>query len=135
MICLNCRRELPDGARSCQFCEAHVASMPEVDVAALKAVADQLPPDVVFALTEAALSCETVAEFTAMIMVGECPVCGSADVEDCEHTAGVEDCTVGRCYACGKFWCLECGAVFPEGQKICEHWGESNHEPNSAMIG
>ena len=120
MKCLNCRQELPDGAASCQFCEAKVVNKSEADIAAVKEAADQLPPEIASAFLEAALSCETAAEFVAMTMVGNCPSCGSDKVEDCEHTVGLEDITVGRCYSCGRFWCLECGAIFPEGQKYCD---------------
>lgn len=131
MLCANCNRELLVGAKSCQYCEAEVLKMPKADKDALQEILDQMPEDAMAVLHEAATSSETGSQFVAMLMVGKCPSCGSVDVEDCEHTTGVEDCTVGRCHSCGKFWCLECGEVFAPGQKVCRHWGKTDGDQAS----
>jgi len=59
--------------------------------------------------------------FISQIMVGPCPACGSENTVDCEGDPAIEDLTVGHCFECSVFWCIECGKVL-EGSFCCEHW-------------
>ena len=69
-----------------------------------------------------ALIAETPEAFTASRMVGACPRCRSTNVSDGEDVEGINDICVGVCRDCGQAWCLECGAIFPQGQVGCGHW-------------
>lgn len=75
---------------------------------------------------ENALSLE---EFTASVMVGNCPKCGGVKVSDCEEVKGIEDNTIGTCFNCGYLWCLECGRELKE-KILCEHWEICEQCPN-----
>lgn len=60
-------------------------------------------------------------EFQRLVMVGDCPFCGSSKTKDCDE-AKLGDITVGICLDCCRMWCLDCGYLFPNGQTICDHW-------------
>lgn len=77
--------------------------------------------DVVQSLFEEAQKYDDPISFRNALMVGPCPKCGSNATRDCEGTE-IDDICVGICLKCLILWCLECGAVFKEGQKVCEHW-------------
>jgi hypothetical protein len=59
-------------------------------------------------------------ELARMLMVDDCPRCGSKNTKDCDTIVDVEDNTIGICLDCGYIWCLECGYELKE--KICPHW-------------
>ena len=80
-----------------------------------------LPEDLQEALGELIERAENEEEFVRFSMVGNCPSCGSPNTRDTEGTP-LDDITVGICLDCYKLWCLECGAVFEEGQTSCKHW-------------
>ena len=64
-------------------------------------------------------------EFTRMVMVGSCPECGSKNTSDCDSPIElIRDPTIGYCFDCGKYWCLECGHVCEQIEKGMEwpHW-------------
>jgi hypothetical protein len=65
-------------------------------------------------------------EFVNSIMVGSCPKCGSERTIDCDNPLEpIQDPTVGYCFDCGAYWCLECGYVSEKlGKGVeCPHWG------------
>ncbi len=59
-------------------------------------------------------------EFIRMMLVGDCPNCGSENTMSCDELEGVEDPTLARCAQCGYTWCLECGSAVTG--ETCEHW-------------
>jgi len=67
----------------------------------------------------------TLNEFLRQVMVGACPKCGSENTDDCENDLVIDDITIGHCFDCGTYWCLECGYIFRPGEERqeCPHWG------------
>ena len=124
MICENCGKEIPDRAKSCQYCEATVDD--ELDMApgeimgALEAAG--LNEEMLGEMKELAKKAGTAEEFADMIFIGSCPKCGSDNVANCEETRGIEDETVARCFQCGLIWCAECGHELKAGEAECPHW-------------
>lgn len=59
-------------------------------------------------------------ELIRVVLVGNCPKCGSENTKDCETVVDLEDSTIGLCLDCGFSWCLECG--YEITGKICAHW-------------
>jgi hypothetical protein len=62
----------------------------------------------------------------ASIIVGICPKCGSEHTTDCDNPLEkFQDSTVGYCFDCGAYWCLECGYISEKLGKgmECPHWG------------
>ena len=57
-----------------------------------------------------------------MIMVGECPKCGSDQVGDCDADPEIDNILVGRCFECGQLWCVECGEPLKDGLVDCGHF-------------
>jgi|GEM_PF-1577117 len=84
-------------------------------------ILDSMPPEVLAEFRRLAENCENEEEFTKEIFVGDCPVCGSGNVHDCDDTP-FGDITVGQCTDCGKLWCIECDTIFAKGQTACAHW-------------
>lgn len=159
MQCWNCRREIAERAASCVFCEARQADHPLAEIAAIERQLEQpdlpaqervrlegelkqwrdslelalekMPPALHQELMDQARDSETAEEFLAGIFIGDCPTCGSAETQDCENVAGIEDVTVGRCKKCGAVFCPECGAVFANDKptpatKKCPHCGSTD---------
>ncbi len=83
---------------------------------------NMLPDDTRNHLVDLVQKIESSTELVRVVTVGNCPACNSNRTNDCETIPHVEDITVGICIDCLKFWCLECGALFKEGQTICDHW-------------
>lgn len=148
MKCWNCGRTVPDQARSCQFCENkldpedfvhQLVNLPEqlarkdlpdaertrllqlqreqeeLEGRLMDMLDDQAKAELFHAFGQA----QTAEEFTNMIFVGECPVCGSSKTECCEEVVGIESPVVGRCQKCAALFCTECGRVF-EKDKVIE---------------
>jgi len=74
---------------------------------------------------------KTAEDVVAAIFIGDCPSCGSAETQDCENVAGIEDPTVGRCRKCGVVFCSECGVVFVNDKPTaasqkCPHCGSTD---------
>jgi hypothetical protein len=140
MKCWNCFREIPDGAASCQFCEASQKDNPVAEIMAIeerlkrpdlpqaererltKELDDirdmvtgplkMMEPGILEQMRNLANECETADDFMAAIFIGDCPKCGSNKTQDCENVAGIESVTVGRCKSCGTLFCSDCGHVF-----------------------
>lgn len=120
MRCWNCRAEVPEGAKACPRCEAMRAD-PSSEAGADSALeaAQGLPPSVQEYLHDAYHRSGTAEEFVNMIMVGNCPKCGSAHTGDCEEDPELEDPLVARCYDCGHYWCTECGRELDSRRPYC----------------
>jgi uncharacterized protein YbbK (DUF523 family) len=142
MNCWNCAKEIPDGASSCQFCEASQKDNPLAEIAAIEqqlarpdlsdaerdrltkemqeiqdSVTDMLEmmnPDILEQMRHLAMKYDTADDFAAAIFIGDCPSCGSSETQDCETVAGIESCTVGRCKSCGVVFCSDCQHVFAD---------------------
>jgi hypothetical protein len=64
-------------------------------------------------------------EFIRANTVGFCPNCGSAHTSDCDSPLElIDDPTVGHCFDCGIYFCLECGYISNKlGKGLgCPHW-------------
>ncbi len=84
-------------------------------------IIDSMPPDVLAEFRKLAENCDTEEDLIKDIFVGDCPVCGSGNVHDCDETP-FGDITIGQCTDCGVLWCLECETIFAQGQTACDHW-------------
>ena len=123
MKCLNCYREIPETATACQHCEAPVVPPPtEEEMEAAKELLAGFSPEAMSELESVFLASENCDEFVNRIMVGPCPKCGSSETADCEHDPEIGELLLGRCYACGQFWCTECGNLMVGDQRSCECW-------------
>ncbi len=60
-------------------------------------------------------------EFFNMVMVGDCPSCGSSGTVQCDEVDEEGDPTIGLCKSCGYTWCLECGMAVA-ADETCGHW-------------
>ena len=124
MICWNCGKEVPKGAKSCKHCESKIEDLPDISPAELGPMlaAAGLTEDMLKEMRELAGEAKSADEFANMMFVGDCPKCGSKNVGNCEETRGIEDVTVGRCFDCGLMWCAECGYQLKKGETGCPHW-------------
>ena len=94
----------------------------EEEIEAVAEMVSSLDDETKEALQAAFEQSGTAEEFANLIMIGECPRCGSAEVGDCDNDPVIDDICVGRCYQCGLLWCTECEEVLTEGQTSCGHW-------------
>lgn len=124
MLCWNCGKEVPEGATLCRHCEADLREEgPEVSPEALQKVLNEaLTDEDRRLLGEALVQAETGEEFIASVMVGQCPRCGSSNVDDCENDRAINDICVGQCFDCDFLWCLECGEPLHRDSPHCPHW-------------
>jgi hypothetical protein len=123
MQCWNCGEEVSDEAEFCRYCEADLREkMPEGSEEILMQLLEEMDEESRAQLREAFENSDTGHEFVTRIMVGDCPACGSDNVDDCEHDTQIEDITVGQCFDCGHLWCLECGEPLERGATECDHW-------------
>ena len=62
--------------------------------------------------------------FVSVAMNKACPECNSQNAYDCLNNPLIEDSTIGHCFDCGIYWCLECGYIFEsvEERMECPHW-------------
>lgn len=114
MKCWNCQKEIPDGAKSCSYCEKgqnREAVEPKVLEEALEAI-NKAEPGIVDQLRTMAECYGTAEDFANAIFAGVCPACGSEKTETCEDVQGIENIMVGRCTECGKIFCTDCGQTF-----------------------
>ncbi len=114
MKCWNCHNEIPDGAKSCSYCEKmqdRESVEPEALEEVLEAI-DKAEPGLVDQLLAMAECCETAEDFANAIFSTGCPACGSKKSETCEDVLGIENIMVGRCIECGKIFCTDCGQAF-----------------------
>lgn len=112
MKCHNCLKEIPDGAKSCGWCEAR--QDPEdlaFEESAMK-ILQSLDPAVIADLKRMSESAETGEDFASMILCPPCPACDSEKVELCTEVAGIENPCVGRCKVCCALFCTECAHAF-----------------------
>jgi hypothetical protein len=121
MRCWNCNKKIPDDAKLCKHCEAPVSEAPtEEEMKAVHEILAGMDEETQQALIEAVQRSSSVDDFVNSIMVGDCPSCGSSDVDDCGDDPEIDDITVGRCLQCGQMWCTECELVFKKGQTHCD---------------
>lgn len=78
-----------------------------------------LPDDVKEGLLEACKVADSPEDLYGMLMVGDCPVCGSDKTRDTNETP-LDDPAVGICMDCHTMWCLDCGTVLESWP--CLHW-------------
>lgn len=114
MKCRNCHKEIPDGAKSCLYCETkqdpqHLES--EVVEEMLETI-DTVEPGLVDQLKAMAENFNTAENFANAIFSGDCPACGSQNTETCDEVRGIENPMVGRCIKCSTLFCTDCGQVF-----------------------
>src|SRR5437899_2397198 len=108
MRCLNCYREIPQSAKVCAYCEATVRDEPTAEERqAARALLEQLPIEAADDLHQAFLTSGTAEEFSAAILVGNCPKCGGLETGNCENDPDIGELLVGRSYDCGQLWCTE----------------------------
>ena len=130
MKCCNCRKEIPDGARFCRNCEAP-QNTTQPDPADLARAMKALDAGQLTSLRELAMAAETGEDFTAGLMCGSCPGCGSDKTEDCENVPDYMSSLLGRCKMCCAVFCVECGAIIEDGKQatfaaaICPNCGSS----------
>jgi hypothetical protein len=129
MKCWNCRKPLPDGAKRCPNCEAAVEDVPtQEELDALIALGKQLDPDTLRELKAMIESADTAEQFANMIVVGECPKCGSDDTQDCDSDPEIQNILVGRCLECGHCWCTECRRALDRVKPMCPCWDEDQED-------
>jgi hypothetical protein len=110
MKCWSCGKTLPKAAKVCRYCEAPVHETPtEEEKQIVRELLGNMDPDVQQEFMAAMREAKSGEDFANLVMVGKCPQCGSAKTGDCENDPDLEDPFVGRCFACGHLWCLECG--------------------------
>ena len=121
MQCWRCSKLIPKGAEKCKYCERLVVRGNDVEETreSVRDTCGSLPREVSGVLCELAQTCATSEEFVNLLMVDDCPSCGSPMTGDCEEDPQIEDICVGRCFECGHLWCLDCGRVFDEVKPIC----------------
>ena len=124
MICWNCGKEVPKGAKSCKFCESKIDDLPAMspDELGQLLAASGMDEDTMEGMRRLVDEVGSAEEFANAIFVGDCPKCGSRNVGNCEETRGIENVTVGRCFDCGLFWCTECGYELKKDDTNCPHW-------------
>ena len=121
MLCCNCKKSISDDSRMCCYCEAKQHPPPSQDeMQVVRNVFSQMGESAQRELMAAFFASKTQEEFANRLPVGGCPKCSSSDTDDCENDPIIDDICVGRCFACGQLWCLECGRHFTDGQSICE---------------
>ncbi len=81
----------------------------------------ETPTEIENGIRKAFENSDSIEEFHRLTMVGDCPKCGSSKTRDCEDSPLGDSC-VGICLDCAVLWCLECGQVFEEGIRCCDHW-------------
>jgi len=148
MQCWNCCKEIPEGAKSCGYCESKqnqspVANADPAEAAKMLGVLKAQIGEEGFAELEKVFGdAESFDEVSAAIFSGECPKCGSAKTETCDEVAGIENILVGRCKECCTLYCTDCGRIFQndvitESTPLCPACGGSNTDfgRNSDGIG
>jgi hypothetical protein len=80
-----------------------------------------LPPEIVEELKNISDNSKSPDDFIRQILVGNCPICGIDNTDDCENNTFADNC-VGICNSCKALWCLECGFIFKKDQTECGHW-------------
>lgn len=78
-----------------------------------------LPEELFDSLLHWLKKANSAEEFAGLIMVGNCPECGSEKTRDGEGSP-IDDITIGLCLKCGYVWCLECYNKLTEWP--CPHW-------------
>ncbi len=122
MQCFNCRKDIPDDAKACKFCEAPVEDPPtDEEMELVAGLLDSMDPELQSAIRAAATNSATAEEFANRMMIGDCPTCASDDVGDCGEDPEIEHPCLGRCYECGQLWCLDCGELLDPGAVECPH--------------
>jgi len=116
MKCRNCLKEIPDGAKSCQYCEAKQDDTPLTSRREMEEMLDVTDPGLKTHLQILAASSETAEDFANAIMCPSCPACGSGRTETCGKVRGIENDEVGRCKECCALFCAVCGQVFADGK-------------------
>ena len=125
MRCMNCHGEIPETAKVCEFCEAKVQPEPSPDaMQEIRESISQLPPEERELLNNVFHGSDTAEEFVNRMMIGDCPKCGSTETGDCDNDPEINDIMVARCYACGQFWCAECGEPLGQSRLACECWDD-----------
>ena len=126
MRCSNCGKDIPNAAKICEFCEAGVEPEPSAEEKQMvQEMLEQMGPEALEALQNAFNCSETAEEFANLIMIGECPKCGSEDTDHCGHDPEIDSILVGRCLDCGQLWCTECGRLLKKENPSCECWAEN----------
>jgi len=108
-------------AKACKSKDRQPKTPASAETTSAEEFLKSLPPDVADELREIARTSESEEDFCRQVFIGDCPVCGSDNTDDCEDTE-IDDTTVGRCLDCKTFWCLECNEVLQKGQAECDHW-------------
>ncbi len=120
MLCWSCKKEIPNDANRCRYCEAEVESEPtEEEIGAVKDMLVHMSPDVISGLQSVFEESESGEDFVNRIMVGDCPNCHSSNTSDCGDDPEIDDICVGRCFDCGQLWCLDCGQLLHKAQATC----------------
>ena len=126
MRCWNCGHKVRRKAQVCGHCEADLteAPTPEEEAAVLELL-EQMPPDVLAQMVATMSESDGAEEFANLIMVGECPNCGTDQTGDCDADPEIDNILVGRCYQCGQLWCTECGNTLKSNNLRCDCWNEA----------
>jgi len=79
MICWNCGKEVPKGARSCKYCESKVEDLPDMSREELGQMltAAGVDENILKKISEHAGKAGSEEEFADAIFGGDCPKCGS----------------------------------------------------------
>jgi predicted metal-binding protein len=108
MECWSCGKQIPEGAKHCQFCEAEVEAEPtEAERQVIGEMLSNMPPEALRELEAAFRESKDGQDFVNRIMVGNCPKCDSCNTGDCDGDTEIDDICVGRCFDCGQLWCCE----------------------------
>lgn len=120
MLCWSCGKELPEDAKQCKHCEAPVEPEPTPEeMEMVNELLSDMGPEVLDELRAAFEGSSTGEEFVNRIMVGDCPKCDTSDTGDCGDDPEIDDICVGRCFACGQLWCLDCGQLLKKDSPAC----------------
>lgn len=129
MKCANCGKDIPDGAKMCQFCEARVEPEPTPEeVQVVGEILEQMDPRTHRELEDAFRRSNTADEFVNRIFVGDCPNCAGENTGDCEDDPEIDNILVGRCFDCGQLWCTMCDRLLDKTHPYCECWDEEEQE-------
>ena len=118
MQCWNCHKEIPEGAKSCRYCESKQNRSPAANAEPAEAaemlgmLKAQIGEEGFAELEKVFSGAESFDEVSAAIFSGECPKCRSAKTETCDEVAGIENILVGRCKECCTLYCTDCGRIF-----------------------
>ena len=122
MNCWNCGEQLAADTKICRRCEADQTEHVELDpqtVEHMREIIESMAPGALEALPKLVGPHDTAEDFANAVLIGPCPECHSENVGDCVNDPDYENFFLGRCFACGNVWCVECGYKLKKGEKQC----------------